>query len=436
MPANAYRANVGGIMGSGERFDSRPEIDVAGAINAVSNAFKNNREGVLNKAVANARLRMAQQQSDREDQALELAMRNGGWRPPEEVNPGAPASSPSPAPLAPIGPSSSASGDPSQGQGAPAGPIIAPTGGSGAQVAPPSPTATDGVAAPPMAMQAAAPVTPPVAPSLPAPVTFGGTGNYRNWVQGVPPEVQRGMDLRGHALQTMAQADPTMFTPAEIEMGKSDPRVYDQLVARADKVRQAKSDAKDRYDSLEGATGLDGKTPLGEAQRKALSLDPLLYRKYQSDILNPPRDPVAIHRAERNYDIAHPTKSESTDGKEEARVQTWILGRIKALTAPKPDGMGGKTEGMDFDAARAQALSEAPKLFDHGTVSRLYPDVTPPQTGGSSSSGNIDLSGGNPDPMAQHRQIDQNMAAAIAAGADPEKAAERANLLHAQLLHH
>jgi len=425
-------------MGSGERFDSRPEIDVAGAINAASQAFRNSREGVLNKAIALHRIQQEQQQSAREDQAQELQMRNAGWRPPEEVASGVQASPVTP--LAPIGPSSNVSGDPSQGGGAPAGPIVNPAGGGGAQIAPPSPTATDGVAPPPIAQAAPTPQPQtPVTQPLPAPVTFGGTGKYSNWVQGIPASVQRGMDLRGHALQTMAQIDPTMFTPAEIEMGKSDPKVYDQLVARADKVRQTKADAKDRYDSLEGATGLDGKTPLSEAQRRALSVDPLLYRKYQSDILNPPRDPVAIHKADRDYDITHPTKGESTasDAREEGRVQTWVQGRIKALTAPKSDGMGGKTEGMDFDAARAQALSEAPKLFSPHTVSRLYPDATPPahSEGGTEGSGNIDLSGGG-DPMAAHRQIDRNMEAAIAAGADPAKAAERANQLHAQLLHH
>jgi hypothetical protein len=247
------------------------------------------------------------------------------------------------------------------------------------------------------------------------------------------------MDLRGHALQTMAQMDPTMFTPAEIEMGKSDPKVYDQLVARADKVRQTKADAKDRYDSLEGATGIDGKTPLTASQRKALSVDPLLYRKYQSDVLNPPEDKAALHAQERDYDIAHPTKGENNtaDAREEGRVQTWVQGRIKALTAPKSDGMGGKTEGMDFDAARTQALSEAPKLFSPHTVSRLYPDVAPPAhaEGGTGGHGNIDLGGGG-DPMAAHQQIDRNMEAAIKAGADPAQAAARANQLHAQVLHH
>jgi hypothetical protein len=234
----------------------------------------------------------------------------------------------------------------------------------------------------------------------------------------------------------MAQMDPNLFTPAEIEMGKSDPKAYDQLMARADKVRQNKSDQQDRFDSLEGATGLDGKTPLTPAQRKALSVDPLLYRKYQSDILNPPEDKAALHAKERDYDIAHPTKGENNtaDAREEGRVQTWVQGRIKALTAPKSDGMGGKTSGMDFDAARTQALSEAPKLFSPHTVSRLYPDVTPPshpapQTGGS---GNIDLSGG----MARHQQIDAAATAAIKAGADPAAVAARANQLHAQLGQH
>jgi hypothetical protein len=99
--------------------------------------------------------------------------------------------------------------------------------------------------------------------------------------------------------------------------------------------------------------------------------------------------------------------------------------------------MGGKTEGMDFDAARTQALSEAPKLFSPHTVSRLYPDVAPPAhaEGGTGGHGNIDLGGGG-DPMAAHQQIDRNMEAAIKAGADPAQAAARANQLHAQVLHH
>jgi len=246
------------------------------------------------------------------------------------------------------------------------------------------------------------------------------------------------MDLRGHALQTMAQMDPTMFTPAEIEMGKSDPKVYDQLVARADKVRQTKADAADRYSSLEGATGLDGKTPLTESQRKALSVDPLLYRKYQSDILNPPEDKVAVHAKERDYDIAHPTKGENNtaDSKDESRADKYVTSRIAKLTAPQSDGMGGKTEGMTFDAAQKQAIAEARKLYNQrGAVDRLFPDEDAPPKAPKSETGNIDLSGGG-DPMAAHRQIDQNMEAAIKAGADPAAAAQRANQLHAQVLHH
>lgn len=61
----AYRANVGGLMGSGEYMPSAPQIDVAGAINAASQAFRNNRDDVIRRALMVA-------QAKREQQAAQL----------------------------------------------------------------------------------------------------------------------------------------------------------------------------------------------------------------------------------------------------------------------------------------------------------------------------------------------------------------------------
>lgn len=64
----AYRANVGGIMGSGEYMPSAPQIDVAGAITAASNAFRTTRESAVQRA-----LMVAQAQREQEASRLSQA---------------------------------------------------------------------------------------------------------------------------------------------------------------------------------------------------------------------------------------------------------------------------------------------------------------------------------------------------------------------------
>lgn len=61
-----YRANLGGIDGSGVRMpDTRPLIDIGGVIDSASRAFANTREGVLHRA-------LLQQAAAREDQQQKL----------------------------------------------------------------------------------------------------------------------------------------------------------------------------------------------------------------------------------------------------------------------------------------------------------------------------------------------------------------------------
>jgi hypothetical protein len=81
--------------------------------------------------------------------------------------------------------------------------------------------------------------------------------------------------------------------------------------ARDDAAKQAQRTA----DLLNRAQPLNAKLPAGhpyklsDDQLRSIAADPTLYNEWAKGALGITKDPVAMHRANRDYDVAHPTKN-------------------------------------------------------------------------------------------------------------------------------
>lgn len=327
-----YIANgLGGIGNSGVYPDSRPQINVADTINSIASAYNNTKQGVLSRAVMQAQNQRANTELGLQQQHQEMELRAQGWRPADEVTPPVQAPTPPPGPIAAAyqgnAPLPGVGGMPSPGrvmsmapqaQPTPAMlPAAAPSGPITASSPPPPMQITGGALPAPAAQSQTSAGDGTVAPGPGA--AMGSTGtpsaprmnvNGRDYVLGVPPALQRQIDMRRSALQSVNTTHPGLITPEEAELGAHDDKAFDQLFARKDKADLAKQDYQNKLSSLDGATDLEGK-PLSDSLKQMLARNPSAYGKYSDLMLNPPKDPVKIHEAEKMFDNANPGEKPS-----------------------------------------------------------------------------------------------------------------------------
>jgi hypothetical protein len=333
-----YKANLGGINGSGVYMpDTRPIVDVGSIIDSASRAFANNREGVLHRAL----LQQAAQRAERDDalkeEAHRVALISAGFRPATADDEPQTATEPTP----------------------------------GAQ--PPSPAMNpDGPDAIPADRTTSLVSTPP-------PMKLGGRGPNADLVYGgMDLKTQRQMALRRNALQAAQAAHPGMFSNEEIELATHDDHAYDALVARREGILKGDQDARDRETSLAGAVGLDGK-PLTAATIKMLARSPVAYNKYLDTQINPPKDPVAIHKAERLFDVENPTTSKwvvqaTTNGLVQVNPET---GEVRPLTDADGNQLQKPVTGQGgANAAKNKALVDL-MVQSMPEIERLAPLVRP-----------------------------------------------------------
>lgn len=372
---------------------ARPVIDVGDIINSVSNAFQANKQGVLTRAVLQHRVALQDQENNRANDALDLqkeqhqiALRQSGALPPEEVlgQYGAQPAPPTAAPPAAPGPVSAAL--------PPSSPVVPgvagmPSPGRIAAIARPDPAATLGPAGPGMLSPttttptsqpgstavAPAPVVSPLSPAEQATrdgwMPVGGTGPNAHWLinphKGTYQE-QRETSLNQQSLSAANESyardhpgAPPLYTDAEIATGSRNPKAYAQLVGRAENVRQASLDRQQRFVDLQGVTDATGQ-PLTDVQRTAIANDPVAYRNFIQNQVNPKENPLTLHQQERQFDQDHPLREAPTpEDKEAAQQPKYVLTRIRVLTKPHTDPLTKiESPGLSLDAATQQAEHE------------------------------------------------------------------------------
>lgn len=429
MP-NYIASNLGGIGNSGVYPNSRPQVDVAGAINSIAQAYNNTKEGVLTRALMQAQNQRANAELGLQQEQHQIALRQSGALPPEEVlgkygsQPPAP---PNPAPAAPPGPIATAvnSTIPTQAPGLITTPASAPlpsVGGlpspgrinsltipapAAAPVAPPMSASDGSVAAGPGAVPGAT-TPPPLSPADQAardgwqPV--GGTGPNAHWLinpaRGTYAE-QRESLLNQHSLlaanDAYAKEHPgasPLYTDAEIATGSRNPKAFAQLVNRAEGVRQGTLDRQQRFADLEGATDANDQ-PLSDVQRKAIANDPIAYRNFIQNQVNPKpvKEPQIADRLQSrikeltgkgmSLEAANsqarlefgetPLKEPREAADPENKAATLLYNHLLTkYIAPTTDGLGLKHPGKPVEAADAEARQE---------VAALYPNVVLPGGG-------------------------------------------------------
>jgi hypothetical protein len=177
---------------------------------------------------------------------------------------------------------------------------------------------------------------------------LGGTGPNADLVYGgTDLKTQRQMALRKKALEAAQTAHPGMFSPEEVELATHDDKAYDALIARREGILKAEQDVREREGSLSGAVGLDGK-PLSETTIKQLARSLPAYNKFLDLQLNPPKDAVAIHKAEREFDVEHPTKAEAGT--------KW---QVQSTTNGSGAGESGDRRSASADRRRREPAQEA-----------------------------------------------------------------------------
>lgn len=215
------------------------------------------------------------------------------------------------------------------------------------------------------------------------PMRLGGTGPNADLVYGgTDLKTQRQMALRKNALQAAQAAHPGMFAPEEVELATHDDRAYDALIARREGILKSEQDVREREGSLAGAVGLDGK-PLSETMIKQLARSSAAYNKFLDLQLNPPKDPLALHKAEREFDVEHPTKAEAgtkwvvestTNGLVQVNPQT---GEVRPLTDAEGNPLKKPITGQGgANAAKNRALVDL-MTASFPEIARLAPLVRP-----------------------------------------------------------
>lgn len=220
------------------------------------------------------------------------------------------------------------------------------------------------------------------APATP-PMRLGGTGPNADLVYGgTDLKTQRQMALRKKALEAAQTAHPGMFSPEEVELATHDDKAYDALIARREGILKAEQDVREREGSLSGAVGLDGK-PLSETTIKQLARSPAAYNKFLDLQLNPPKDAVAIHKAERDYDIEHPTKGEAgakwqVESTTNGLVQVNpVTGKVRPLTDKDGNPLKKPVTGQGgANAAKNKALVDLMSA-SLPAIEQLAPKVRP-----------------------------------------------------------
>lgn len=328
--ANYIASGIGGLNNSGVYPNSRPQVDLSGLVDSATRAWQANRQGVLTRAIMQHQVAQQDAEFQMRQQAQELQMRQAGWRPADEVQP-----QPSPASITPP---------------------TAPGPVSSAFVRPPLPPAVDSSLSGEPASQAAVVSPPPPAATVPSapqqlqpPSTSGPAQSMRmngkTYVLGTPPALQHQMDARRQALASANVSHPGLFTPEEIEVGAHDDKAFDQLFARKDKADQAATDYTARFNTLNGAVDLKGK-PLSESMKQMLAHNPTAYSKYSDLILNPPKDPVEVHKAERMFDNANQPSQrvvmEGPDGKRYIGIFDPTSQTVHSTGVEAPEPSGGK----------------------------------------------------------------------------------------------
>jgi hypothetical protein len=397
--------------------DSRPQINVADAINSVAGAFNQTKQGVLQRAMLQAQNTRANQQSQIEQEHAQAELRAQGFRPPEEMAGMGAGGSQSPAPATP-GPIAAAVNGPPVAGGAPVagvsgmaspGRILPITGSSQATLSAQMAPTTVAPGTPPMQIQSGAlpATTPPMSAgegsvmggpsSLPTPsmapaqrplVTLGGNGPHGNWVRDLSqplPQEQREIYIRQQALSAANDAytrehpgAPPLFTPSEIAFGSQSDRVYNTMANRAETYQQQKIEKQQRYNDLEGATDASG-APLTDVQRRSISNDPIAYRNFVGNPAVPPKEAKEtpaereqseerVHKANRQTDADIPVRGEGGDP--DTKAATLLYNHLLTkYMAPSTNSIGLKQPGQPVEKADAQARQE---------VAALYPDVALP----------------------------------------------------------
>jgi hypothetical protein len=422
MP-NYIDRDLGGIANSGVFPNSRPQINVADTINAVAGAFNQTKQGVLQRAMLQAQNTRANQELGLQTEQHQIALRQAGALPPDEVlgkygatPPGS--SGPTPGPIAAAvaggAPLPGVGGLPSPGRitpiapqtqptpamlpaSAPAGPITASsppppmqiTGGALPPVAPPITSAGGGsVMAGPSAVPAA--LSPAEQAARDGWMPMGGTGPHANWL--VNPHKGTYAEQREASLnqQSLAAANdayakdhpgaPPLYTDAEIATGSRNPKAYAQLVGRMEGIRDKQLQAQTNYESLGTAKDAAG-NPLDESTKRSIANDPLLMRQFVANSLNPAPPKEAketpeerekseerVHAANRQTDANIPVRGEGTDP--DTKAATLLYNHLLTkYMAPSTNSIGLKQPGQPVEKADAQARQE---------VASLYPDVALP----------------------------------------------------------
>jgi hypothetical protein len=118
--------------------------------------------------------------------------------------------------------------------------------------------------------------------------------------------------------------------------------------ARDDAAKQAQRTA----DLVRRAQPLNAKLPAGhpyklsDDQVASIAADPQLYNEWAKGALGITKDPIATHKANRDYDVAHPTRDTSTDNTSWQTVTTadGSMVQVNPKTgATRPIGLKGKT---------------------------------------------------------------------------------------------
>lgn len=455
MP-NYIDSNLGGTGNSGVYPSSRPQINVADAIGAISKAYQNNKEGVLTRAMMQAQNQRANAELGLQTEQHQIALRQAGALPPDEVlgkygatPPGS--SGPAPGPIAAAvaggAPLPGVSGLPSPGRITPIAPQTQPTPAMLPASAPAGPiTASSGP--PPMQITGGAlpPVAPPItsagggsvmagpsaAPASLSPAEqaardgwqpIGGTGPHANWLvnphKGTYAE-QREASLNQQSLSAANDAyskdhpgAPPLYTDAEIATGSRNPKAYAQLVGRMEGIRDKQLQAQTNYESLGTAKDAAG-NPLDESTKRSIANDPLLMRQFVANSLNPAppkeakQDPFDLFQKEQEYKRTHPESRYSFhEGMDPATGKPVIYKADSTTGELTPTGIGAKTAGAGAQSQKAQTYVDLMQGA-YPTMERLAGKIRPDVVAAAvlhPNAANIALSQDEQDYLASARSF-------------------------------